>query len=84
MSLLQTIKLPRPTPFTSHRVISFTQIRIKLYDYVLQTIEPESFVTNPILFGDFMKIGAEKNDRVYEELTNMDKLKTVLGDVCIS
>ena len=28
-----------------------------------------------------MKIGAEKQDRVYEELTNMDKLKQVLVDV---
>jgi len=49
----------------------------------LQTIEPESFVTHPILFGDFMKIGAEKSDRVYEELNNLEKLKTVLTDVCI-
>lgn len=48
---------------------------------LLQTIEPESFVTHPILFGDFMKIGAEKNDRVYEELNNLDKLKQVLVDV---
>lgn len=40
-------------------------------------------MTNPILFGDFMKMGAEKNDRVYEELTNMDKLKTVLTDVSV-
>ena len=38
-------------------------------------------MTAPILFGDFMRMGADKADRVYEELTNMDKLQTVLTDV---
>lgn len=28
-----------------------------------------------------MRMGAEKQDRIYEELTNMDKLKSVLTDV---
>ena len=36
---------------------------------------------NPIIFGDFIKIGAAREDRVYEELTNIDKVKTSLGDV---
>ena len=30
-----------------------------------------------------MRMGADKADRVYEELTNMDKLQTVLTDVRI-
>lgn len=46
-----------------------------------QNIEPEKFVTKPILFGDFLKVGVEKSDRVYEDLTDrMDKVKTVLED----
>lgn len=46
-----------------------------------QNIEPNSFIENPIIFGDFMKIGAEKSDRLYEELTDMTKLKNILQDV---
>ncbi|XP_039271711.2 dynein axonemal heavy chain 6-like [Styela clava] len=46
-----------------------------------QTVEPDSFVTKPIIFGDFMKVGAEKSDRIYEDLTDrMEKVKTVLED----
>ena len=36
---------------------------------------------NPIIFGDFIKVGADKSDRVYEELSNVDKVKQALGDV---
>ena len=38
-------------------------------------------VTHPILFGDFIKVGADKEDKMYEDLTNIDKVKQVLGDV---
>ena len=38
-------------------------------------------VTHPILFGDFIKVGADKEDKIYEDLTNIDKVKQVLGDV---
>lgn len=37
--------------------------------------------TNPIIFGDFMKMGADAADRMYEDLTDMNKLKNVLNDV---
>ncbi|KAL3319655.1 Dynein heavy chain 6, axonemal [Cichlidogyrus casuarinus] len=40
--------------------------------------EPSRFSENPILFGDFMRMGA--TDRIFEELPNIDKIKTVLGD----
>ncbi|XP_043915244.1 dynein axonemal heavy chain 6 [Protopterus annectens] len=43
-------------------------------------IESEYFVTKPIIFGDFIKVGAEKGDRVYEDLTDMEKIRTVLQD----
>ncbi|XP_075717900.1 dynein axonemal heavy chain 6 [Rhinoderma darwinii] len=43
-------------------------------------IDPIYFVTNPIIFGDFIKIGADKADRVYEDLTDMEKIRSVLQD----
>lgn len=46
-------------------------------------MEPESFTQNPIIFGDFIKIGAEKADRIYEELSDMKKLTNVLQDVSL-
>ena len=48
---------------------------------MLQTVEPESFVTNPIIFGDYIKVGAAKEDRVYEDLSVLEKVKTSLSDV---
>ncbi|XP_028284655.1 dynein heavy chain 6, axonemal [Parambassis ranga] len=43
-------------------------------------LEPSYFVTQPIIFGDFIKVGAEKEDRVYEDLTDMNKIQAVLQD----
>uniref|UniRef100_A0A8K9XJ36 Dynein, axonemal, heavy chain 6 n=1 Tax=Oncorhynchus mykiss TaxID=8022 RepID=A0A8K9XJ36_ONCMY len=43
-------------------------------------LEPNYFVTKPIIFGDFIKVGAEKADRLYEDLTEPDKIRTVLQD----
>ena len=47
------------------------------------TMEPTSFATNPIIFGDFMKMGADKEDKYYEDIANMDKLRNVLQDVSV-
>ncbi|XP_067106416.1 dynein axonemal heavy chain 6 [Osmerus mordax] len=43
-------------------------------------LEPSYFVTKPIIFGDFIKVGAEKADRLYEDLTDPDKIRGVLQD----
>ncbi|XP_026216049.1 dynein heavy chain 6, axonemal isoform X2 [Anabas testudineus] len=43
-------------------------------------LEPSYFVTKPIIFGDFIKVGAEKEDRLYEDLTDISKIQTVLQD----
>ncbi|KAF7660832.1 hypothetical protein LDENG_00274280 [Lucifuga dentata] len=43
-------------------------------------LEPTCFVTKPIIFGDFISMGASKEDRVYEDLTDMEKIQTVLQD----
>ena len=46
-----------------------------------QSIEPQSFITKPIVFGDFMKFGADPSDKPYELITDFTKCKNVLGDV---
>ncbi len=41
----------------------------------------EKFEEFPIIFGDFMKVGASRSDRIYEELVNMKKVPLVLSEV---
>ncbi|XP_045894232.1 dynein axonemal heavy chain 6-like [Micropterus dolomieu] len=48
--------------------------------YFSINLETSYFVTQPIIFGDFIKVGAEKQDRVYEDLTDMDKIQAILQD----
>ena len=48
---------------------------------LLQNIKAEQLETQPIIFGDFMKMGVDQADRMYEELANAAKLKQVLMDV---
>ncbi|XP_028810647.1 dynein heavy chain 6, axonemal isoform X2 [Denticeps clupeoides] len=43
-------------------------------------LDPEYFVTKPIIFGDFMKMGADKADRIYEDLTDTEKVQAVLQE----
>ncbi|XP_050800280.1 dynein axonemal heavy chain 6 isoform X6 [Gopherus flavomarginatus] len=43
-------------------------------------VDPDYFVRKPIIFGDFLKIGAEKADRIYEDLTDTEKIISVLQD----
>lgn len=40
----------------------------------------EKIIRNPpvLLFGDFMRFGAAKEDRIYEEIKDVDKLKGIL------
>ena len=42
---------------------------------------PEKFESDPIIFGDFMKVGAAKADRIYEDITDRKKLHSVLTEV---
>ncbi|KAK2919405.1 hypothetical protein Q8A73_003776 [Channa argus] len=48
--------------------------------YFSINLEPSYFVTKPIIFGDFIKVGAEKEDRLYEDLKDMSKIQIVLQD----
>ncbi len=41
----------------------------------------EKFEESPIIFGDFIKVGASQSDRIYEELVNMKKVPLVLSEV---
>lgn len=47
-------------------------------------MESSSFVKHPIIFGDFMKMGAAPQDKMYEELADLDKVSAVLQDVSMS
>lgn len=47
-------------------------------DPVLRLPDEDIIMHPPVLlFGDFMAISAAKEDRVYEEILNIEKLKTV-------
>ena len=41
----------------------------------------DKFENSPIIFGDFMKIGASDSDKLYEELVDMKKVKYILSEV---
>ncbi|VDO76393.1 unnamed protein product, partial [Schistosoma mattheei] len=43
-------------------------------------IEAETFTKHPILFGDFLRPGIPRSERLYEEINDMDKLKSLLMD----
>ncbi|XP_025054886.1 dynein heavy chain 6, axonemal [Alligator sinensis] len=43
-------------------------------------VDPDYFLNKPIIFGDFLKFGADKADRIYEDLTDMEKIVPVLQD----
>ena len=49
--------------------------------HLYQDVDPEIFEKHPIIFGDFIKMGAPKQDRLYEEFTDMKKLNNVLTEV---
>uniref|UniRef100_A0A8D0VJ50 AAA+ ATPase domain-containing protein n=1 Tax=Sus scrofa TaxID=9823 RepID=A0A8D0VJ50_PIG len=40
----------------------------------------EYFLTRPIIFGDFIKFGADKADRIYDDMPDMEKIANVLQD----
>nr|XP_019611948.1 PREDICTED: dynein heavy chain 6, axonemal [Rhinolophus sinicus] len=43
-------------------------------------IDVEYFLTSPIIFGDFIKFGADRSDRIYIDLPDMEKIANVLQD----
>ncbi|XP_004388305.1 dynein axonemal heavy chain 6 [Trichechus manatus latirostris] len=43
-------------------------------------IDLEYFLNRPIIFGDFIKFGIDKNDRIYDDMPDMEKIAHVLQD----
>lgn len=52
--------------------------------FLLQDVSAEKFEESPIIFGDYLKMGASQSDRIYEELVDMKKVASVLSEVCPS
>ena len=50
----------------------------------LQDVSAEKFEESPIIFGDYLKMGASQSDRIYEELVDMKKVASVLSEVGLS
>ena len=48
--------------------------------YFSKDVSADKFEESPIIFGDFLKIGASGSDRIYEEFTNTKKLISVLEE----
>uniref|UniRef100_A0A8C2LDF4 Dynein, axonemal, heavy chain 6 n=1 Tax=Cricetulus griseus TaxID=10029 RepID=A0A8C2LDF4_CRIGR len=44
------------------------------------SIDLEYFLDKPIIFGDFIKFGIDKADRIYDDLPDMEKIGNVLQD----
>jgi dynein heavy chain len=53
---------------------------IKCFTTAVIPLPDDPVIHHPpvLIFGDFMRIGAAAENRVYEEITNMEKLKYVL------
>ncbi|XP_006900461.1 PREDICTED: dynein heavy chain 6, axonemal [Elephantulus edwardii] len=43
-------------------------------------IDLEYFLNKPIIFGDFIKFGIDKSDRIYDDMPDMEKIANVLQD----
>ncbi|XP_029794387.1 dynein heavy chain 6, axonemal [Suricata suricatta] len=43
-------------------------------------IDLEYFLARPIIFGDFIKFGADKTDRIYDDMPDLEKIANVLQD----
>lgn len=57
-------------------------ICLRTFGNAVLTIPDSEIITSPpiLLFGDFMVFGAPVEDRIYEEITDIEKCKGVLMD----
>ncbi|XP_055866073.1 dynein axonemal heavy chain 6-like isoform X2 [Biomphalaria glabrata] len=51
-----------------------------VYQTFNENFDPHSFIKDPLLFGNFMKMGCPPEEKFYEEISDMNKLQHVLGE----
>ncbi|KAI8732070.1 dynein heavy chain 6, axonemal isoform X3, partial [Biomphalaria glabrata] len=51
-----------------------------LYKTFNENFDPHSFIKDPLLFGNFMKMGCPPEEKFNEEISDMNKLQHVLGE----
>nr|KAI8744404.1 dynein heavy chain 6; axonemal-like isoform X3 [Biomphalaria glabrata] len=51
-----------------------------VYKTFNENFDPHSFIKDPLLFGNFMKMGCPPEEKFYEEISDMNKLQHVLGE----
>ncbi|XP_069668946.1 dynein axonemal heavy chain 6 isoform X3 [Periplaneta americana] len=58
------------------------EICIRTFSTAVIQLPDDPIIEHPpvIIFGDFMQVGAAKENKIYEEITNMEKLNDVLQD----